>query len=137
NDILACCAWAGATLRMARHAASGAPIRTSIIFTSRHWRRPCAPPSGGHNTGAKFLFRSSEARLLSQISTGFSRVLRIGDRLKPGYMFAGLCFLHRKMFHTVFGGRTVPMFLSRRDPDGIAGPDFTHRSAPGLDPADT
>src|SRR5262249_8134866 len=63
-------------------------------------------------------------------------ILRIAHRLEPGHVFTPLGFLHGDMFHAVFGGRTVPMFLAWGDPDGVTGPNFMHRSAPRLDPAD-
>src|SRR4029077_1661509 len=85
KDIVACCASAGAAHRHTRHAASGAPSRTNIIFTSRHWRRPAASPSGVNNPGTEILFRYSREVELRN-SAGFSGILRVGYRLEPGYM---------------------------------------------------
>src|SRR6187200_2616942 len=41
------------------------------------------------------------------------------------------------MFEGVIGGRSMPVFFTRRNPDRVAGTDFAYRAAPGLHTANT
>src|SRR5579871_6518265 len=60
------------------------------------------------------------------------RVFVVPNRLHPRYITAVQGFLHGDVGHTGRWRSAVPMFLARRNPDDIAGPDFAYRSAFGL-----
>jgi hypothetical protein len=68
--------------------------------------------------------------------SGFSRVLRVRHRFQPSDVLAPLRFLHGNVFERVLCGRPVPVFFTRRNPDGVAGTDFAYRTAPGLHTTD-
>src|SRR6185312_647423 len=136
NDMLACCAWAGAPQNSITHAASGAPIRTTVM--------KYLPDVGGDTTfrhregttpGA-MAYSCDHAPLMTGPGSGFSRVLRVRHRLQPGDVLAPLGFLHGNMFERVLSGRSVPVFFTRRNPDRVAGTDFAYRAARGLHTTD-
>src|SRR6185503_13027931 len=47
-------------------------------------------------------------------------------------VLATLVLLHGNMLERVLRCRSVPMFFTRRNPDCVAGADFTYRTSPGL-----
>jgi hypothetical protein len=62
-------------------------------------------------------------------------VLFVADLFHPLDHLAVELFLNGDMRHRRCWSRAVPMFLARRKPDHVAGPDFLDQAAPSLRPA--
>src|ERR1043166_6572933 len=71
---------------------------------------------------------------MARPSSDRSGILRLGDVLEPGHGLAVERFLHGDVHHAGVGAGTVPVLLARRNPHRVAGADFAHRPALGLNP---
>src|SRR5262245_60930135 len=82
---------------------------------------------------ARWRGRTTRAPMAGQRESSLlAAVLRVGDVLHPGHVLALECLLHRDVRHARGWAGTVPVLLVRRDPDRVAGANFTDRTAPGL-----
>src|SRR5262245_40494783 len=64
-----------------------------------------------------------------------NRIVLVADLLHPFHVLAVQGFVKRNMDHARAGPGAVPMLLVRWDPHRVAGADFLHLAAPGLDAA--
>src|SRR6266849_3642749 len=65
------------------------------------------------------------------------RNLLVADVLHPRYVSAVERLLHGNMRHGAGRAGAMPVFLARRNPHRVAGPDFADRAAPGLHAAES
>src|ERR1700728_3881232 len=119
-------------------ALSSSPARRVCRTGARYRRNRRRPPqvrAGRIHHGPECWANNKARSALPALASASGLVLLVGDWLHPLDVLAVKRFLHSDMNHD--GARTgaVPMFFARRNPDHIAGTDFSGLIAPYLNPA--
>src|SRR5580698_2308779 len=121
-------------------ALSSSPARRVCRTGARYQRNPRRPPqarAGRIRRGPECSANNRTRSAWPALASPRGLVLLVGHRLHPFDVLAVECLLHGDMDHDGIRACAVPMLFAGRNPDHVAGTNFTSFVAPHLNAAET